>query len=349
MRKKLLSLFIASLMLSAAPCHAIIERITRWISPLGQEVNVFHDCHVDTIDYETTDTQHRAISARQSFKIVEDRRRSLLTSKMIYQKINDPQNPGFLAKLQCLNIYIKKIKPDTPINTDDCSHNDYEQSYHATPLCGLSTYPNTYNAEFRFALFNKQSEPKVHTELIDALTEIATYNDNDILNQYYDSMSNYIDIINTAESLCTENGLMYETKYIFLNAINARILHALYNHPDEPIIDIIAGGNHCVAVENIMISLGYTQAESVGIISDFISHQKKELALITTVNIEDALKVVLTTLPLNANEQSNENSESNNLQYAIKNWMISKIPVVLNNLQICKAKMSESWHTWWNK
>jgi hypothetical protein len=276
---------------------------------------------------------------------------------------------GIIDQMKHGNTFIKKINTTDITDLSHYKPEDYEQSYDATPLCGLSTYPNTYNAEFRFALFNKQSESKVRAQLIDALTEIVTYNDNDILNQYYDSMSSYIDIINAAESLCTENGLIYETKYIFLDAINARILHALYNHPDEPIIDIIAGGNHCVAVENIMILLGYTQAQSVGIISDFISHQEKELALVTTVNIEDALKVVLTTLPLpDTNpspfdhlelpstttmeivEQSDENAtESNNLKHAIKNWIINKIPVVLNNLQVCKAKMSESWHTWWNK
>jgi hypothetical protein len=284
------AILYSALLLTTMPCYALIEQITRWINISGQEVNILHDCHFDTMDYITTDIQHAIICARDSFKIVEDKRRSCLHGDMI--------DKDFLQKLRCNDLFIKKITPMD--STDQKAHlpADYEQAYQGSVLCGLSNLPQTYNAEFRFSLRGEIYESKIREEILNTLNEIVRYDDGEILNQYYQSIIKQKEVIDSTECLCTDENLNRDVEYIFLDTLEARILHALYNNPKQPTIDIIAGGNHCEYIENMMASLGYIKVETIGSISKPIDYNEKLLALITVIDIEQVLKKPLTPLSL---------------------------------------------------
>ncbi len=273
----------SALLFATMPCYALIEQITRWINISGQEVNVLHDCHFDTIDYITTDTQHAIICTRNSFKIVEDKRRSCLHGDMI--------DKYFLQKLRCDNLFIKKITPMDSTDPKAYLPRDYEQAYQGSVLCGLSNLPQTYNAEFRFSLIGENYESKIREEILTTLNEIARYDDGETLNQYYQSIIKQKQVIDSTERLCAEgDNLNYNIKYIFLDCLDARILHALYSNPHQSVIDIIAGGNHCQYIENMMSSLGYIKVKTIGSISEPIDYNEKLLAPVTVIDIEESLK-----------------------------------------------------------
>lgn len=263
MMKKLvyLSLF-AGLLFITPSSHAIIYQISRWWHPeLQQEVNLLKDVHVDTGDYRMTSDQRLDIIEREniSFKIIED-------PSEHYKFVQDPAiraqlKKGLTQELKSADVY-KIISPHDRLATLRQYFTPYEEVFAASPLTGLHLFNNTYNAEFRYTGNYKAD---------DLIKEISAYKDGPILNSYY------LRIIKKIESIKKERDLgnivsQERMKEALFDVLETRILHALYNNPNQNIIDIIAGGEHINRIEPIMQQLGYRKITSTRSHHNFEDH-----------------------------------------------------------------------------